>query len=114
MRHRADMVLMRVSDDQADQPVARFAAQARIGHDDLGFRLVRPAEADAAIHREQLAVAPVDVEVHPDLAGAAERDEGEVGATAAASRLAGAGTRNEIVHGHLMRRSTAARAGWSA
>ena len=113
MRHRADMVLMRVGDDQADQPVAPLRQPARVRHHHLDFRLVRPAEADAAIHRQQLAVAPVDVEVHPDLAGAAERDEGEVGA--AAGRLAGAGARNEIVHDSLQtRRSTAGRAGWSA
>ncbi len=78
MRHRADMVLVRVGDHQRRQAVAAVGDEGRVGHHDLDLRVFRPAEADAAIDGQPAAVAAVKVEVHTDLARPAQRQEGQV------------------------------------
>ena len=66
---------MRVRRHDSEQPVAAFDDERRIGHHDLqaGLRIV--PEGDAAIEHQPVAGVPVEVQVHPDLAGPAERDE---------------------------------------
>ena len=76
--HRPHMVLMRVGDDQADQLVAPVGDEARVGHHHVDLGMFGPAEADAAIHRQPCAAAAVEVEVHSDLAGPAQRQEGQI------------------------------------
>ena len=78
MRDRADMVLVRVGDHQPQQLVAAVRDEAGVGDHDIDLGVLRPAEADAAIDRQPLTVATVEVEVHADLARPAERQEGQV------------------------------------
>ena len=69
------MVLMGVGGDNPQQAVAVFDDEGRVcDHDiDAGLRIV--AKGDAAIDDQPLAAIAVEVEVHADLAGAAERQE---------------------------------------
>ncbi len=70
------MVLMRMGRDDPEQLVAPFDDKGRVGHDHVDPRLMfLLAERDAAIDDQPLAAIAVEVEVHPDLAGAAEREE---------------------------------------
>ncbi len=70
------MVLVRMRRDDAEQLVAAFDDEGRIGHDHVDPRLVLLlAEGDAAIDDQPLAAVTVEVEVHPDLAGTAERQK---------------------------------------
>ena len=70
------MVLMRVGRDDPQELVAAFDDERGVGHDhiDPGLMLLL-AEGDAAIDDQPLAAIAVEAEVHPDLAGAAEREE---------------------------------------
>ena len=70
------MILVRVRRDDAEQPVAPLDDKGRVGHDHIDPGLVLLlAEGDAAIDDQPLAAIAVEIEVHPDLAGAAERQE---------------------------------------
>ena len=75
---RAEMVLMRVGQHEADQLVAALLDEGRVGHDDVdaGRRLV--AEGDAEIDHQPAAGMAVKVQVHADLARPAERQEQEL------------------------------------
>ena len=78
MHHRADMVFMRMGDDEAKQSAAVFGKPGRIRHHDIGFRLIRPGKAKPAIHRQQGAIATIDIKVHSDLTRPAQRDKGKI------------------------------------
>ena len=69
----ADVVLVRVGDDEAQQPVPPLADEAWVGHHDLDLGQLAAAEADAAIDREPAVAAAVKVQVHADLARPAQR-----------------------------------------
>ena len=69
IRDRADMVLMRVRRDDAEQLVAALHNETRVGHDDIDPRLMLLlAKGDAAIDDQPLTPIAVNVEVHADLA----------------------------------------------
>ena len=72
------MVLVRMGDDQAHQLVATIRDVAGVGHHHIDLGMRRAAEADAAVHRQPLPVAAVEVEVHADLARPAQRQEGQI------------------------------------
>ena len=78
MHHRADMVFMRMGDDQAKQSAAVFGKPGRVRHHDIGFRLIRPGKAKPAIHRQQGAITAIDIKVHSDLTRPAQRDKGKI------------------------------------
>ncbi len=70
------MVFMRMGRDDPQEAVAAFDDKGGVGHDHIDPGLVLLlAEGDAAIDDQPLAAIAVEVEVHPDLAGAAEREE---------------------------------------
>jgi hypothetical protein len=75
MADRADMVLMRVGDDEAGQVGLALGGEARIGHDDLDPRHGLVRKRDAQIDHQPFAGIAVEVEVHADLAGAAQGQE---------------------------------------
>ena len=77
MRHRADMILMGMGQDQAGQPVPALDDEFRVGrnHLDSGDRGI--AERHAQIDHQPAAAIAEQVEVHADFAGAAERQEME-------------------------------------
>ena len=71
----AQVILVRVGEHQADEVVAALDDETRIGqhHVDAGQGLV--GEGDAEVDHQPLAAVAVEVEVHADLAGPAERQE---------------------------------------
>ncbi len=93
---------MRVRRDNSEEPVAAFDDEGGIWHDDLdpGLRIV--SEGDAAIENEPVAGITVEVQVHPDLAGAAERDKEQRARIVARRTNDRLGA--EIVHRLLFRR----------
>ena len=59
MRDRTDMVLMRMRDDQANQPVFPLRKVGGVRHHDFYFGVLTAAEADATIDGKPFAIAPV-------------------------------------------------------
>ena len=79
--HRADVILMRVGQDDAEDVVGMLFDEARVGHDDLDARRGRVAESHAEIDHDPLPrmgrTVAVEIEVHPDLVRPAEGEEHE-------------------------------------
>ena len=79
--HRADMILVGMGQHDAQQAVSVFLHEGRIRQDHLDARRGLITEGDAQIHHDPLAVVrgpeAVEVEVHADLVGPAERQEYE-------------------------------------
>ena len=77
----ADMVLVGVGEDEAEQVLLLAFDIERVGHDDFNARLAAIGEGDAQVDRQPFTVRgrtiAVEVEVHADLARAAERQEDE-------------------------------------
>jgi hypothetical protein len=71
------MVLVGMGEDQAAQALAPLGDEARIGQDDLDPGQGLVGEAEAEVDHHPLAAVAVEVEVHADLAGPAERHEEE-------------------------------------
>ena len=69
------MVLMGVGQDQADQVVSMVGDEGRVGHDHIGPRRQVVAEGHAEVDHQPLAAISEQVQVHADLAGAAEGEE---------------------------------------
>ena len=94
--HRADVVFVSMGDDHTGNVVCSFRDKRRIGHLYIPrahgcsllsgwragfvpiFLVNRIGEGQAAIDNEPLTVVAVEVEVHPDFATTAQRDEPEV------------------------------------
>ena len=75
--HRAQMILMRVSQHDADQVLAPLLDESRIGHDDLDARHGVVAECDTEIEHQPFTGMAVEIEVHADLAGTAQCEKQE-------------------------------------
>src|SRR5262249_46976708 len=69
------MIFVRVRRNDPEQTITTLDNKSRIGHDDLDPRLRIIPEGHATIDDEPVAGVSVDVQVHPDLARTAERDE---------------------------------------
>ena len=66
------MILVGMRQHNADQVPAPLLDECRIRHDDLDAWHGVVAEGDAEIEHQPLAGVPVEIEVHADLAGAAQ------------------------------------------
>ena len=79
---RADVVLVRMGDDDADQILLRLLDETEVRHDEIDARQVLTGEGDAEIDHQPLArvfgAVAVQGAIHADLAQAAERDEHEL------------------------------------
>ena len=71
----ADMVLMAVGEHDAEQIGAMLLDEGEIGEDQLDPRIGRIGEGHAEIDHHPFALAAVEIDVHADLARAAEREE---------------------------------------
>ena len=71
------MVLMAVGEDDAEQIVASLLDEGEIGQDQLDARIIGIGEGQAEIDHHPFALAAVEIDVHADLARAAEREEEE-------------------------------------
>ena len=69
------MILVRMGRHDPEQAIAAFDDKAGIRHDDFETRLRIISEGDAAIDNQPVALIPVNIQVHPDFARAAERHE---------------------------------------
>ena len=80
-RDGADMILMRVGDDEPEQISAVFLDEGQVRQDQIDAGHVRPGEGDAAIDQNPFALfrraEPVERGVHADFAEAAERREND-------------------------------------
>ena len=72
---RPEVVLVRMGQDQAVQIATPGRDEARIRQDDVDARQGLVGEADAEVDHQPLPVEAVQVQVQPDLAGAAKRQE---------------------------------------
>ncbi len=70
-----DVILVRVRRHNPEQAVPALGDEGRIRHHDIEARLGIVSERYAAVDDQPVAGITVDVEVHPDFPGAAERDE---------------------------------------
>ncbi len=77
IRQRADVILMAVRDDDAEQVVDPVLDEGQIGQDHVDAGILRIGEGDAEIDHHPLALAAVQVDVHADFAGAAKATEKE-------------------------------------
>jgi hypothetical protein len=66
------MILMGVGQHQTDQIVAAAFDELGIGHDYIDARRIVVAEGDAAIDHQPFTGMAIEIEVHADLAGAAQ------------------------------------------
>ncbi len=73
--HGAEMILMRMGQNQADEILSPLLDEARIGHDDLDPRRRLVAEADAEIDHQPFPGMSVKVQVHADLPRPAQGQE---------------------------------------
>ena len=81
----ADVILVRMGDHHADQIFFTLNDIGGVGQDDVDAGANAVAEPHAAIDHQPFAVIAVEVEVGAELAGAAERDEGQLAAHDAAA-----------------------------
>ena len=72
------MVLVGVGQHDAQKVGAAFLDEGRIGHHDLDAGHGVVGEADAEVDHQPLAGMAVEIEVHADLARAAQREEEEL------------------------------------
>ena len=75
IRHRADVVFVRVGQHDPEQVRLALLDEVEIGEDQFGAGVFVGAEGHAQVDHQPLAVAAVEVDVHPDLARPAERAE---------------------------------------
>src|SRR5208282_6705080 len=75
IRYGPDMVLMGMRRHNPEQPIAALDDEGGIGHDDLEPRLGIVPEGNAAVENQPIAGVAVEIQVHPDLSSATERDE---------------------------------------
>ena len=79
---RADMVLVRMGDDDADEILLHLLDEADVGHDEIDARQVVAGEGDAEVDHQPLArlrrAIAVERAIHSDFAQAPERREHEL------------------------------------
>ena len=77
--NRADVVFMRMGDDEREQILADFFNEADVWHDEVNARQIRPGERNAKINHNPFAVffraVAIKPTVHADFAQAAQRHE---------------------------------------
>ena len=73
--HRADMIFVRVREDNADEIGEPFLDEFKVGKDQIDTRIPGVGKRHAEIDHQPLAVAAVEVDVHPDFARPTERQE---------------------------------------
>jgi hypothetical protein len=78
MGHRPDMVLVGMGQDKAGQLVAPLLDETRVRHDQIDPGQPLVGEGDAQVDHEPGPVVPIEVQVHSNLAGPAERQEPEI------------------------------------
>ena len=77
--HGAHMVFVGMGEHEARQPLPAPGHEARVGHDEIDTGKLAAGESDAQVAHQPPTVIFVEVEVHADLAGTAQRQEVERG-----------------------------------
>ena len=91
IRDGADMILMRVGEDDADEVLAAFLDEGGVGHDDVDAWIIGIPEGHAQIDHQPFAIAPVQVAVHADFARPAKCEEEQFFTWSCHSFLSGVG-----------------------
>ena len=69
------MILVPVRQHDAEQIIALLLDELQIGQDQVDARIGRIGEGNAHVDHQPFALTAVQIDVHADLAGSAERDE---------------------------------------
>src|SRR3954447_16972859 len=69
------MVLVTMGQDDPREPFLLFLDELEIGQDQVDPRIARIGEGQAEVDHDPLPAAAVEIDVHADLAGAAQGDE---------------------------------------
>src|SRR3546814_12856959 len=72
------MVLMGMGQDDAEKILAPLLYEADVRHEDVDARRRLVAERNAEVDHQPFAVDRIEIEIHPDLVRAAERQEAEI------------------------------------
>ena len=75
MTDGADVVLVRVREDEPGQVLVPFLDEGGIGHEHIDTGQTRIGVRHAEVDHQPAPGVAVEIEVHADLAGAAERQE---------------------------------------
>ena len=75
IRDRPDVVFMRVSQDDGLEVLRALFDEFEIGENEIHARILPTRKAHAEIDHQPAALAAVEIDVHPDLAGPAEGQE---------------------------------------
>ena len=75
--HGADMILVRMGQHHADKVLFALLDEIEVGKDQIDARIFVAAESHTQVDHQPLAVAPIEVDVHADLARSAQRAENE-------------------------------------
>ncbi len=75
IRHGANVILVTMGEDRADDAVPVGFQKSGIGNDQINAGGLAGGKGDAAIHQQQLAVEIVGHHVHADFAEAAQGDD---------------------------------------
>ena len=71
------MVLVPVRKDDAGKPLLLILDELQVGKDELDTRIARIGEGQAKVDHQPLTAATVEIDVHANLARAAERAENQ-------------------------------------
>jgi hypothetical protein len=69
----ADVILVRVGQDDPDQVLLALLDEIQVCENQFGAGVLVGPEGHAKVHHQPLALAAVEVDIHPDFARAAER-----------------------------------------
>ena len=75
VRQRADMIFVAVRQDDPDKVLAALLDELQLGQDQVDARRVAVGEGQPQVEHQPFAVAPIEVDVHPDLARPPQREE---------------------------------------
>ena len=75
--HGTEVILVGVGEHEAAELVAQLGYELYVGRCHIHAGKLRPRKNDPAIHHQPAPGVAVEVEIHPDLAAAAERNEQE-------------------------------------
>ncbi|KAG5730141.1 hypothetical protein E4T56_gene17636, partial [Termitomyces sp. T112] len=73
IRHRPDVILMRMGQHDADQILAPLLDKGQIGKDQFAARIFIPGKGHAQINHQPLAMRAVEIDIHANLARPAQR-----------------------------------------
>src|SRR5205085_3488080 len=75
VQKRSDMVLVAMGEDNPGEALLLVLDELEVGKDELDPGVIGPGEVEPQIDHDPLAAAAIEIDVHADLARAAESDK---------------------------------------